>query len=156
MTSSEAARELALRIIRCDELNKAKINPEHACNRIVRFQTYGPFQDRWQVPEPWRGDIEHAPLLFVSSNPSIDPLDDAPWNDQTDLDILRYFSNGIAPNFPYATSASGERLRRPVSFWLSMRKRAEELFARTDLEPGKDFALSEVVHCKSRGEEGVS
>ncbi len=40
-----------------------------------------------------------------------------------------------------------------VPYWSSIRARARELIP--DAVPGTDYAISEVVHCKSRGEEGV-
>jgi hypothetical protein len=42
-----------------------------------------------------------------------------------------------------------------VRYWASIRNRATELLIGRPAEPGIDFALSEVVHCKSRNEEGV-
>jgi hypothetical protein len=40
-------------------------------------------------------------------------------------------------------------------FWLAARARATELLGRA-AEPGQDFVLTEVVHCKSGSEQGVS
>jgi hypothetical protein len=42
----------------------------------------------------------------------------------------------------------------PVRYWSSIRNGASELFNR-DAVPGVDYALSEIVHCKSRNEVGV-
>src|SRR5277367_4759468 len=41
-----------------------------------------------------------------------------------------------------------------VRYWSSIQNRAEELLGRKVL-PGIDYALSEIVHCKSEREEGV-
>ena len=43
---------------------------------------------------------------------------------------------------------------RPIRFWIEVRQRAIELFER-DVVPGIDYALTEIVHCKSRSEIGV-
>jgi len=43
---------------------------------------------------------------------------------------------------------------KAVRFWIEVRSRARELCER-DVRPGVDYALTEVVHCKSRGEAGV-
>ena len=43
---------------------------------------------------------------------------------------------------------------KAVPFWREVRSRARELFER-DVRPGVDYALTEVVHCKSKGQEGV-
>jgi hypothetical protein len=41
-----------------------------------------------------------------------------------------------------------------VRYWSSIQNRAEELLGR-EARPGIDYALSEIVHCKSESEEGV-
>lgn len=41
-----------------------------------------------------------------------------------------------------------------VRYWISIRARARELLP--NAIPGEDYAITEVVHCKSRGEEGVA
>jgi len=45
-----------------------------------------------------------------------------------------------------------------VRFWASIRRRAAEIWnlPHEQIRPGLDFAITEVVHCKSRQEEGVS
>jgi hypothetical protein len=47
---------------------------------------------------------------------------------------------------------------RWVRFWASARRRACEVLQkeRNEVRPGIDFALTEIVHCKSRNEIGVS
>lgn len=148
--------QLLLDIARCAELAKARANSKHPCSAIVGFQKYGAKCLDWQVPEPWRGDIVSASLLFVSSNPSIDPLDDAPWSSESDDDLIRYFGlPRIGTNFPRSTARTGAKSKRPVSFWTGIHQRAIELYNR-DVRPGIDYALTEVVHCKSRDEIGVA
>jgi hypothetical protein len=43
-----------------------------------------------------------------------------------------------------------------VATWSGIKKRAEELIPHRPVVPGIDYALTEVVHCKSRKETGVS
>ncbi|MCF3607522.1 hypothetical protein L2E81_13290 [Planktothrix agardhii 1033] len=43
---------------------------------------------------------------------------------------------------------------RVTQFWAAVRKRAIELLQR-DVIPGFDYALTEIVHCKSHHEIGV-
>jgi len=156
MAPSQRARTVALGIARCRHLASARSDSEHHCHPITSLQQYGDNEDIWQVPEPWRGDIECAPLLFVSSNPSIDPLDDCPWNTDDDDDISSYYTGArIAPNFPYSTYRCGLRSKKTVKFWTGIHARAQELFARPLIEPGTDYAVTEIVHCKSRDEAGV-
>ena len=77
-TQSPEARDLMLRILRCEKLDQA-LDPEsgHPCQEAVGAQWSVPITDRrrrfaqeHELPEPWSGDIEHALILFVSSNPS--------------------------------------------------------------------------------------
>lgn len=41
---------------------------ENLCRTIVEYQNTLSLQ-KFQVPEPWSGEIEKAPILFLSSNP---------------------------------------------------------------------------------------
>jgi len=107
----------------------------------------------FQLPEPWRGDIAGAPLLFVSSNPSWDPNVDNPTSLTDDDTIFRYYDSGFQ-DFPFVHLKDGNRRQKKVRFWLEIQSRAEELYER-DVTAGRDYALTEVVHCKSRGERGV-
>jgi hypothetical protein len=50
-----------------------KPNP---CSRIIESQGLpqnAEALERFQLPEPWQGHLDRALILFVSSNPSIDP-----------------------------------------------------------------------------------
>jgi len=60
---------------------------QHPCQEVVRSQDgVGP-ETGFQVPEPWAGGIDRAPLLFVRSNPSISKLKPYPeWGSQWDTD----------------------------------------------------------------------
>jgi uracil-DNA glycosylase len=42
-----------------------------------------------------------------------------------------------------------------VRYWTGVRQVTEDLFGGGELRPGRDYALTEVVHCKSRAEAGV-
>jgi hypothetical protein len=46
----------------------------HPCAELVRSQGAVTLAD-FQLPEPWSGPIATAPILFVSSNPSISRSD---------------------------------------------------------------------------------
>lgn len=62
--------ELALAIATCKEIKVACQEKKHPCNKIVLKQNNQASNTR-QSPEPWAGSLEKAPLLFISSNPSI-------------------------------------------------------------------------------------
>jgi hypothetical protein len=72
------------------------------CQAIVQSQAIQT-EDEFQVPEPWSGHIATAPILFLSSNPSIAlasyPLhdqDDYPHGDWTNDAIVDFFDNRFA------------------------------------------------------------
>jgi hypothetical protein len=129
----------------------------HPCARIVRSQ-HVPEND-FQLPEPWRGQIDKARLLFLASNPSIG---DDRYALQSSPEVRVWESQHLAfggGSRPYiidgirTTKASGSP-DRVVRYWSSIRARARELIPRA--VPGEDYAISEIVHCKSKGEEGVA
>ena len=147
-------RTVLLQIARCSNADPVSGTPT-ACSTIVRSQRTTPAL--FHVPEPWRGDIASAPLLFVSSNPSWNANDDSPAAAATDDEIAEYYTEGFPWAFPRKLMRDGRPGRRAVAFWAAIRARAAELYEcpRTSLVAGRDFALTEVVHCKSRDEIGV-
>jgi hypothetical protein len=152
-------------IVCCPVIQQVRSNRKgnYPCQAIVSSQGNNAFQ----VPEPWRGDIESAPILFVSSNPNIGDRDLSPafnpqtgrlpenWNDEQ---VQSYFqvsnrnpswiSEGVRPLLN--TGQHGER----VPFWSSMRALTESILGRP-VRPWIDYALTEVVHCKSKNQIGV-
>lgn len=87
-----ATRDLLLRIARCPIVAHclSEAGADHPCAAVVRSQRAlhtGPHQ----TPAPWNGDLERAPLLFVGSNPSIDPDElhpTAEWPDELIVDFF--------------------------------------------------------------------
>jgi hypothetical protein len=144
-------------IVRCEEIDAANKDGAHPCRRIVSVQSGIAGGQSYQVPEPWRGDIQSAPLLFVSSNPSINLLDDAPWSHLPTVAIANYYQQPrISSVFPRAQYRYGVPSRRNVPFWSSIHHRAIELYGETtDVRHGRDYAITEIVHCKSTDEFGV-
>jgi hypothetical protein len=100
--------------------------------------------------------------LFISSNPSIDDLEEYPdrfWGSDRIIDFFnnRFTSDAVwVRDGLYALRRDGSRSPW-VRFWAAARSRASEVLdkSREQIVPGIDFALTEVVHCKSRKEEGV-
>lgn len=146
--------ELLLKITRCPEIVKARGNASHPCAGIVGLQN----AETFQAPEPWRGHIETAPILFVSSNPNIDssiygkkPFPPPSWSDDQIIDHYRRC-------FDQDSDVPGpipEKVYNSVAFWRGVRARAGEILGRRAV-PGKCFALTELVHCKSSGQKGVA
>ncbi len=132
--------DLLLQIARCPEVKEALEDFGHPCRTICRAQKRGvPFH----CPEPWSGDIEHAKIMVVSSNPSYDPYEvfpNATWEDER---IINFFKN--------------REFTRKVMFWRVMLTFCGHILnTYNDYEITKQIVSTEVVHCKSHKEEGVA
>jgi hypothetical protein len=133
------------------------------CNTVVQSQsTYYPNEtNHFQPPEPWRGHLDTAPLLFISSNPSIGTgagYPDMSWTEDALEDYFtKSFGGGTREWIRDGTRVllSDGAYAKATAFWAAIKQRAIELFGRA-VVPGMDYALTEVVHCKSRSEAGVA
>jgi hypothetical protein len=124
------------------------------------------------VPEGWAGNLRAARVVFLSSNPAIS-IPKSPQSPETaeaypvascsDEDIAQYlgrrFDQAVVPR-PFARDShhlqlNGQYAARPTHFWVSMHRRAIELLG-PDADPSRNYAMTEVVHCKSSGETGVA
>jgi hypothetical protein len=164
---SPAAR-VALQIARCKELESARDQLSHPCHKVVALQPDPRLEpEEFQVPEAWAGNIQTARLVFVSSNPSISE-DGASHGASAPEDYPRYsWDDGRVIDFitrrfdPEAGWVQGDKFlcqdasyaAKKVAFWSRARKRAGELI--DDAAPESDYAMVEVVHCKSHREKGV-
>jgi uracil-DNA glycosylase len=151
----EAESALLLEIARCPHVRECITNSAHAhhpCSEIVRSQGSKVLNDQ-QVPEPWLGNLAKAPVLFVSSNPGISWTEHYPRWSWPDDAILSYFSERFAKWIRNGTDyRKQDGTFEYVQYWVKIRARARELYNR-DVTPGRDYALSEIVHCKSTSEE---
>jgi len=117
--------------------------------------------EHFQVPEPWNGDLASAPLLFMSSNPATGDGAAYPRASWKDEEIEDFFVHRFGEGRQQWTLGGNRALlldgthAKANPFWSSVRQRAMELFQR-DVQPGRDYALTEVVRCKSGGEYGVA
>ena len=139
-------RSLLLAITRCPNLGEARSDRSHACARIVRSQGTAVHQ----VPEPWSGRLDTAPILFVGSNPSVDENDRFPTSSWSHRDTVSYFSRRFDEHAGWVSAQEYNKVR----YWTMVRTHAKALLGR-DAVPGVDFAMTEVVHCKSKSEAGV-
>jgi uracil-DNA glycosylase len=152
-------RELLLGIARCAVVESATIDIGHPCHQVIGFQRAAFGDDHvWQPPTPWVGHLDMAPILFIGSNPSIGGHESYPTVDSSDEDLIEFFDNA----FEGSQIQGGIRARmangnwgRPVATWAGVRRRAEELLERRP-QPGIDYALTEIVKCRSQRETGVS
>lgn len=152
---------LLIGIARCPIVDHCLANPEqeHPRREIVLSQRSDSLQDH-QVPKPWSGHASQAPILFLSSNPSISFSEEYPHPTWGDAAIVDFFEERFSGDYPriksgiYGRQKDGNYPAKGTRFWIGVRARASELLQRRAI-PGEDYALSEIVHCKSTGELGV-
>jgi hypothetical protein len=91
------------------------------------------------VPEPWSGHIQNAAVLFVSSNPSIDPAEAyavGDWEDPRRVDFFAgRFDRRALPLVdrrmrPLLATAPPAQRDKGTRFWFAARARASELLER--------------------------
>ncbi len=158
--------ELLLRIARCPRMQWCLDHPElkDPCAEVVHSQRV--LRADHQVPEAWNGSLETAPILFVSSNPGYDPDEHYPTLSWSASRIIDFFVNRFHSDERYVQNDLLHRLRdlsfvharKANKYWPFVRQRAAELLnlPKNVLPvPGKDYVLTEVVHCKSNSEKGV-
>lgn len=159
---SDEARRLLLEIARCPIARTSLTSGggDHPCAEIVLSQG-APGLEEHQTPEPWDGDLERAPILFVGSNPPIAPDEDHPtWTWPDDL-VVDFHANRFAGGRRewvrdglYVLRKDGAHDQVWARYWASVRARAAELLDRPAI-PGVDYALTAIVRCKSNAEFGV-
>lgn len=111
-------------------------------------------------------------MVFLSSNPSISTVADgqppgtaeaypvAGCSDDHIADYLgRRFDPAVLPR-PFVRDnhylqLDGQYAVRPTRFWVSINKRATEILG-PGADPSRNYAMTEIVHCKSTGERGVT
>lgn len=158
MNRSEDAKLLLLDIVRCDVARShfSDSIDAHPCSTIVAAQGVMSWAS-FQVPEPWSGNLLTAPILFLSSNPSISGTEEYPRSAWGNSELESFFNSRFnghwIRNDNSARNADGTYGGK-VHYWSSIRNRASELLGRSAI-PGVDFALSEIVHCKSKGDAGA-
>lgn len=160
------ARQIAWDIINCGLKNAPNTNS--VCNPLYRSQVCPTLQD-FQIPEPWNGDIINAPILFVGINPGfmVDELypkiGNAYWTQANrELDTAKvedFFENRF--NGYYVVHSNGRRFRikttslqqkslRGRTFWGYIKSISDKILNTSNSNPGTDFAITEMVHCKSK------
>jgi hypothetical protein len=154
-------RTLLSEIVHCPHARECRedLAAENPCRKIVDYQSSLGL-GKFQVPEPWSGQIEQAPILFLSSNPSIGSDEDYPTWDWSYNEVHDYFNYRFGGGRKQWILDGTKSLlidgtySRSTRFWAAVRQRAIELLQR-NVSPGIDYALTEIVHCKSRAEIGV-
>lgn len=154
-------RSTFLSIARCSNLTLCLSgDASHPCSEIVRSQkTTEP--SRFQLPEPWVGRIDVAPILFIASNPSIGDDDHATMDaaDEGVWDSHHLAFGGGKRTYIIDGTKTTRRDGSPIKsvrYWSAIKARAAELIPDRTVDPGVDYAMTEVVHCKSVNEIGVA
>jgi len=167
---TDQERALLIRVARCPLIHQALGDSGHPCREVVTVQDDAE-RDR-QVPEAWAGNLRESRVVFVSSNPSISTASRgqppsaaeaypvASWPDDKIMEFLgRRFDQSVRPrpfvrNFRHL-QRDGNYAPKPTQFWVSIQRRAEELLG-DGADPSRNYMMTEVVHCKSKGETGVA
>lgn len=173
LLESDSVRQL-LAIARCPVMETCldRETSTHPCAAIAHFQwesidpriRIARWRQAHQLPEPWVGHLDKAPILFVSSNPSIRgqitpeglaaPTRDGITWDAPDDEIVDRSENAFDKYMVDGVRSIGAK--RPTRYWSSIKRRAQELIPGRPVRSGHDYALTEVVRCKSRSEVGVA
>lgn len=140
----------------CENIKKYFEGKEKtACSKIITTQE----EKNFQLPEPWNGDIENAPILIISSNPSINEEELYPtieWKEEERKDFyFNRFQGKWTKDEKYIKLKNGSYDKKWVRFWSSVKNRAKEILPKSYVTLGKDIALMEIVRCKSKNEIGV-
>ena len=141
-TLSAEERALIIKVARCELILRAGREEGHPCHVVVASQGGTDDNDR-QVPEAWAGNLHGSRVVFLSSNPSISepvpgqPLDSAGLrltSASTDHRIIESQGLRFDRTLPAPFVKNGRYLQqdgrysqRPVMFWTSVQRRAEEL-----------------------------
>ena len=136
-------KKLLLEIARCDEIEKVLRKENIPCAKIIKSQSN--YKTAYfQVPEPWSGHLNKAPILFIGSNPSISKNSKCPTRNNNDKYIYDFFTKRLID-------------KNSNRYWCAVSGMVEELLPKKKIQQDKNkyYALTEVVHCKSKGEKGV-
>jgi hypothetical protein len=100
--------------------------------------------------------------LFISSNPSVNHSEEYPLGSWNKEDVADFFTNRFShekkwvKNELYPLQKDGNYPKGWVRFWGAVRSIARVLLDENSPVPGKDYAITEIVHCKSVSEIGVN
>lgn len=144
-------------IVRCPNLVGALLGTGD-CAKVVRSM-----EETGSVPAPWVGGLETAPLLFVGPDPGFDRREVFPTAEWPDRAVEAYYFHRRDPGVPPHVEPPGvvrldPRRIRAVAFWAELRVCAAELLdrPRAAVRAGVDYAVTEVVHCRSSDADGVT
>ena len=153
--------KLLQEITTCENIKKRLIDKlDCPCKIIIDSQERD--YENFQLPEPWNGDLENCKILFMSSNPSFNKDENYPLGGDWDKSVVSdFFINRFTSKKKwvdkelYTLQLKGGHSKNWVRFWASVRSIARVILDTKSTTAGKDYALTEIVHCKSKDEKGV-
>jgi len=141
----------------CENVRKVLVeNLSSPCEKIIKSQNCD--YSNFQLPEPWSGDIENCCLLFISSNPAISKEEDYPNSNWSKETIEDFFNNRFSEKTEWTKNLKtrlkgGGYTKEMGKFWPAVRSNAKKLFDSEKIVFGEDYAITEIVHCKSINEK---
>ena len=155
---STGLREHLLAIARCPIFAATLNGDTTPCSKVIGFQTER-CSAPVQLPTPWLGRLDEAPILFIGANPSIGFNEEYPRWDADDEVIVDAFQFAFESSRVWVKDGNKQLQAdgthsRAVAFWSQVKSRAREILDR-DPTPGVDYAITEIVRCRSQTETGV-
>jgi hypothetical protein len=180
--SSASVNDLALAISSCKEVCKAFKNNNHPCSSVVSWQANQWTEKFVQIegsrmhrPEAWTGNLATAPIIFLASNPSFDATEHFPswnrslWSDEKIIDFaVNRFTTSLDRSYGATQSnlldlqdrtvGIDGSLSDKVDYWVWVRKYVALILNKKIEKTSsiEDYVMTELVHCKSANEEGVT
>ena len=172
--------KLALEISSCTDVLEAIDKNSHPCHKVVDWQTkqWSPLisevkSSKLHRPEAWTGNLLSAPIIFLASNPSFNADENYPdwstdWQDEEIIEFAthRFVEEGertfgaidSGPNRDKTLLLDGTPSENSVAYWREIRGRVAEILQKDSdqVSAHDDFVMTELVHCKSHKEIGVS
>jgi hypothetical protein len=171
-------------IMTCQDVNYALKNESHPCNKIVNWQSTELPELRGlktfdlsiaHRPEPWAGNLAEAKILFLGSNPSFNADELFPdysedWHGEKLRDFAaRRFEGSKERPFGASDGPTEDMqdrvylkngkldMKRKVTHWNEVRGNVAAILGKdkSEVSPNHDYVMTELVHCKSKGEIGV-
>jgi len=132
----------------------------HPCAKIIANQKANN-PDNFRVPEPWSGNLEDAPILFLCPSPVYVENEEYPTYSWPDYIIGDFFINRFGGGLKLWVKnqlrpllKDGTHRGEWVRYWAEVRKRTIELLERREIKAGIDYAIYPLIHCKTREVSG--
>lgn len=146
-------------ITNCPNIKAIYKGEDNCCSKIVRLQKdNGVNFEAFKGPEPWNGKLNKAKILIISSNPGIADNELIPTRDWCRKKKIDFYQNRFSSKENWVNELRAKLINgfysNKISNWTQTKKRMDYLFG-NGTKIGEDYALLELVHCKSKKEYGV-